>query len=75
MVRFTDELYKLTNIETGEVYYCLSPTDYCKIAGCSQATRYSFEFHGKWRNWTIETIDGRDIKWGDIYKYNRHAKN
>ncbi len=71
----TDELYKLTNTETGEVYYCITPTDYCTIVGCSQAQRYKFGVDGKWRNWKLEVIDGSKIKWGDIYKHNRHAKD
>lgn len=72
MKLYPNDLYKLTNTETGDVYYCIKATDYCKIAGCSQATRYSFELHGKWRDWRIETIDGTHIEWGQIYK---HAKD
>lgn len=68
MITFTDNLYKLTNTETGQIYYCLTPTSFCDIIGCAQSTRYAFSKTGKFKQWKLELIDGKHIEWGDIYK-------
>lgn len=68
MITFTNDLYKLTNTETGQIYYCLTPTSYCDITGCAQSYRYKFAVAGKYKHWKLELIDGKHIEWGDIYK-------
>ena len=60
-----NELIKVTNNETGEYWYVLNWNQ------ASQVTRRHVNvFTSRFfkRDWTLEIIDGSNVKWAEIYK-------
>lgn len=64
----SNKLYKVYDTITGEVNYCMNLSQVCMIVGASNGQRYSFLKNQKYKNFTIEEIDGASIPWGKIYK-------
>lgn len=61
-------LYKVCDTETGEVNYCMNLSQVCMIVGASGGQRYAIMKNKKYKNYTVEEIDGELIPWGKIYK-------
>ena len=60
----THNVLKVTNKETGEVFYCLN------VAAIEQLTgfvRIKFKFAPFKSKWDIEEIDGSELKFKEIY--------
>ena len=60
-----NELIKVTNNETGEYWYVLNWNQASQVTG-----RHVNVFTSRFfkRDWTLEIIDGSNVKWAEIYK-------
>ena len=60
-----NEVIKVTNNETGKHWYVLNWNQAAQITG-RHANTFSSRFFK--RDWTLEIIDGAELKWGEICK-------
>lgn len=63
-----NDLFKLTNLKTGEVVHCMNVFNACQVAGIVPSKQYYFMLGRVYNDWQLSVIDGSEIKWKDIYK-------
>lgn len=58
-----NDLIKVTNLKTKEVWWCTKTTYAGKVIGCSPAGVFAERYKDNFR---VEIIDGSEVKWKDI---------